>query len=346
MADTRPAFRVPPAYTPRDTRSNWERTRPTARELRRHALLFLLTLLTTYAAGCLLLAGGADVYDPLLPPAPDDAGAQIIREVEYYFLSVFWTIIGANGDLAAQGLLFSASLLAILAAHEAGHYFACRHHGVDASLPYFIPAPPPLPTGTLGAFIKLRAPVPSRRALFDIAVAGPLAGFAVILPIAFLGVALAVPAPPPPPGASVLYFNEPLLLQLFGGWLGIDLPTSQFNAPFAAAWFGLLVTSLNLIPVGQLDGGHTIYALFGARAHKRLGVAAFAIVCLLAPLGWWLRGVPSNLLYAVLLFVMLRLRHPEPLDDSDRLGGVRLALAVITLIVFALSFQPFPFTVT
>ena len=188
--------------------------------------------------------------------------------------------------------------------------------------------------------------MPSRRALFDIAIAGPLAGFAVILPIAFFGVALAVPAPPLPPDVSVLYFNEPLLLRFFGYWLGIDLTTSQFNAPFAAAWFGLLVTSLNLIPVGQLDGGHTIYALFGRGTHRRLGFAAFAIVCLLAPLGWWLRGVPSNLLYAVLLLVMLRLRHPEPLDESDRLGGVRLALALITLVVFALSFQPFPFTIT
>jgi membrane-associated protease RseP (regulator of RpoE activity) len=118
------------------------------------------------------------------------------------------------------------------------------------------------------------------------------------------------------------------------------------NAFLAAAWFGLLVTSLNLIPVGQLDGGHITYALFGAGTHRRLGIAAFAIVCLLAPLGWWWSGVPSNILYAVLLLVLLRMRHPQAADESDSLGGVRLVIALITLVVLALSFLPFPLTVT
>lgn len=242
-----------------------------------------------------------------------------------------------------QGALFSVALLAILSAHEAGHYFACRFYGVEVSLPFFIPAPPPFPTGTFGAFIKIRSLVPHRRALFDIAVAGPLAGFLVIIPIAILGVWTSTPAPQ---AFSGLYFNDPLLLLFISAAFGVDIASAQMNAFLAAAWFGLLVTSLNLIPVGQLDGGHITYALFGARAHKRFGIAAFAIVCLLAPLGWWWSGVPSNILYAVLLFIMLRLRHPQAMDERDALCRIRILLAVVTLIVLALSFLPFPFTVT
>ncbi len=325
--------------------TNWQRTQPTARELRNHFALFLLTLLTTFVAGVMLLATDADIYTPALREPAGTLGYILYLPV-YYLLLLVGTVTGASASLLTQSALFSSALLTILAAHEAGHYFACRFYGVEASLPFFIPAPPPFPTGTFGAFIKMRSPVPHRRALFDIAIAGPLAGFVVIIPVAFLGVALAVPAIPLPPGVSGIYFNDPPLLRLFGALLGIDLMHAQLNALLAAAWFGLLVTSLNLIPVGQLDGGHTTYVLFGARAHRRLGIAAFVFVCLLAPLGWWWHNVPSNILYAVLLAVMLRMRHPQAMDESDSLGTVRLALAVLTLIVLALSFQPFPFTVT
>lgn len=290
----------------------------------------------------MLLATEAEYYSPPLA-TPSHALEYISYVPAYFLLTLLGTLAGASASLLTQGALFAAALLAILAAHEAGHYFACRFYGVEASLPYFIPAPPPFPTGTFGAFIKIRSHVPHRRALFDIAVAGPLAGFALIIPIALLGVWTSVPAPQE---ASGLYFNDPLLLRFIGAAFDIDVTSAQLNACLAAAWFGLLVTSLNLIPVGQLDGGHITYALFGARAHRRLGIAAFAIVCLLAPLGWWWAGVPSNILYAVLLFIMLRLRHPQAMDERDALGSVRLLLAALTLIVLALSFLPFPFTIT
>lgn len=324
------------------TVSNWQRTAPSAGELCRHGALFLLTVLTTFVAGVMLIATEAEYYSPPLS-APSSTLDYVFYVPAYFLLTLVGTVAGASVPLLTQGALFSTTLLAILAAHEAGHYFVCRFYGVEASLPYFIPAPPPFPTGTFGAFIKIRSPVPHRRALFDIAVAGPLAGFVVIIPVAILGVWTSTPASQEMPG---LYFNDPLLLRFISAALTVDITSAQMNAFLAAAWFGLLVTSLNLIPVGQLDGGHISYALFGARAHKRLGIAAFAIVCLLAPLGWWWAGVPSNILYAVLLFIMLRLRHPQAMDEQDTLGRVRVLLAVLTLFVLALSFLPFPFTVT
>lgn len=284
----------------------------------------------------MLLATEADRYVP-----PVSAYVPI-----YHLLSVVGTLVNADPTLLTNSLIFSVALLSILAAHEAGHYVACRLYGVEASLPYFIPAPPPFPTGTFGAFIKIRAPVPHRRALFDIAVAGPLAGFALIVPVAFVALLSAQPAPAPPPDVSLIYFNDPLLFRLSARMLDVSLASIAPNPFYFAAWFGLLVTSLNLIPVGQLDGGHITYVLFGARAHRRLGGAAFVVVCLLAPLGWWWHNVPSNILYAVLLLIMLRVRHPQAVYEGDALGNGRLVLAIITLVVLALSFQPFPFTIT
>src|SRR4030095_15576069 len=161
----------------------------------------------------------------------------------------------ANPHLIAEGVTFSASLLAILFSHEMGHYLACRYYKVNATLPYFIPAPPIFLAGTFGAFIKIRSPIPSRRALFDIGLAGPLAGFVVALPLSVVGI-LTV-GPPQAPQEHAIFFNDPLLFQLLGRLLGVTLdPNSPINPYYMASWIGLLVTSLNLMPVGQLDGGH------------------------------------------------------------------------------------------
>jgi len=135
-------------------------------------------------------------------------------------------------------------------------------------------------------------------------------------------------------------------MQLMAKLLGVrDLAGIEPNPFYFAAWFGLLVTSLNLMPVGQLDGGHATYAVFGKRLHRHVGRAAFLSMLALAPLGWLWHGVPSGFLYVILLFVMLRLRHPEALDESDQLGAARTLVALATLAVFALSFTPFPLTV-
>ncbi|HEV2861154.1 MAG TPA: site-2 protease family protein [Pyrinomonadaceae bacterium] len=320
--------------------------RPTAREWTRHAGLFLLTALTATWAGLSLMA--PEIPEPSVaePAGPFGYLLFVPRYYVGWIASVAYYAY-ANPSFIADGAKFAASLLSILLAHEAGHYIACRLYGVEATLPFFIPMPPPFMAGTLGAFIKIRSPIPSRRALFDIGVAGPLAGFVVIIPVALLGLLTAAPAPPPAPapGAVVIAFNDPLLLRLLAWPFGLHDTNLALNPFLIAAWFGLLVTSLNLLPVGQLDGGHAAYAVFGARAHRLLGRAAFAGMVVLAPLGWLWHGVPSGFLYAVLLFVMLRIRHPQATDESDPLGRTRRLVAAATLLVFILSFTPFPLAV-
>lgn len=319
--------------------------RPTAREWFRHAGLFLLTGLTATWAG-LSLVLPFDGAEPAVaaPAAPLD---YLLYVPKYYLLALAATGSQALAHPQAvyDGLTFAASLLSILLAHEAGHYVACRLYGVDATLPFFIPVPPPFIAGTLGAFIKIRSPIPSRRALFDIGVAGPLAGFLVVIPVACAALLTSAPAPPLP-SEGVIVFNDPLLLRLLAAPLGVrDLAGIAPNPFYFAAWIGLLVTSLNLLPVGQLDGGHAVYSVFGRRVHRHAGRAAFLSMLALAPLGWLWHGVPSGFVYVVLLFVMLRVPHPELLDEREDLGAARKAVALLTLLVFALSFVAFPLTI-
>lgn len=321
--------------------------RPTAREWARHAALFLLTGATALWAGVALMTPLGAQIEPNVP-APASALDFVSYVPAYYFewQRAMLSYALAHAEVATGGALFALSLLAILLAHEAGHYVACRRYGVDATLPFFIPVPPPFLAGTLGAFIKIKSPIPSRRALFDIGVAGPLAGFAVIIPVALLAMWTAVPYAEPLPTEGVLIFNDPPLMRLMAAAVGVkDLANIAPNPFYWAAWIGLLVTSLNLMPVGQLDGGHATYSIFGARAHAHVGRAAFLTVAALVPLGWLWHGSPGGALYAVLLYIMLRLRHPRALDESDALGRARIAVALATLAVFLLSFMPFPITV-
>jgi membrane-associated protease RseP (regulator of RpoE activity) len=320
--------------------------RPTAREWARHTFLFLLTAATMTWAGMSLILPDAAVEPNL--PAPAAPLGYLLYVPKYYALALVATGAYALAHPAyiVGGLKFAASLLSVLLAHESGHYVACRLYGVDATLPFFIPMPPPFIAGTLGAFIKIKSPIASRRALFDIGVAGPLAGFIVIVPVAVAGLLTSVPAPPLPPDGVALIFNDPPLLRLLGAALGVrDLANIAPNPFYMAAWIGLLVTSLNLLPVGQLDGGHATYSVFGPRLHKHGGRLAFLLMLALAPLGWLWHGVPSGFLYVVLLFIMLRVPHPQPLDDADPLGRAREFVALLTLAVFILSFTPFPLTI-
>lgn len=267
--------------------------------------------------------------------------ARVVVEIVRYALS--------HPHLLGQGLIFSGSLLAILTAHEFGHYLFCRYYGVDATLPFFIPQPPLLIPGTFGAFIRMKSPVPSRRALFDIGLAGPLAGFIVILPIAFAGV-LTLHHVPLIAGeasgvGSGITFNDPLLFRLIARAFKVDLDNSVGNSYYLAAWFGALVTALNLMPVGQLDGGHGTFAAFGKLAHHWLGRIAFVTMAVISVLGWFWHGSPSGFVYVVLLLVMLNVRHPQP-EQMEPLGAMRVAIGIITLIVFALCFLPFPITIS
>lgn len=315
---------------------------PTARDWARHIALFLLTAVTTTIAGVMLIS---PVPDPGIQP-PAGLIGYLLFLPQYYLAAVAALIIHAiaNPAILMQGITFSAALLSILAAHEAGHYVACRRYGVEATLPFFIPAPPLFLAGTFGAFIKIKSPIPSRRALFDIGLAGPLAGFVIAVPIAIAGIA-SLQTVAIPPGAEVIIFNDPLLFRLIGGLFGVDLANAAPNPFYLAAWIGLLVTALNLMPVSQLDGGHGTFALFGLRAHQVIGRVAFIAMAVISVLGWFWHSSPSGFLYAVLLGVMLRVRHPQP-QIMLPLGRGRLVVAAITLLVFALSFWPFPITIT
>ena len=321
-----------------------ERQRPrlSARSWPLHVALFLLTIVTTTLAGVALTPTEVVTTEPPLSSAID-----YLLYIPLVFFQFLVTVVRdavVHPHLLASGIAFSASLLAILFSHEMGHYLACRYYKVDATLPYFIPAPPMFLAGTFGAFIKIRSPIPSRRALFDIGLAGPLAGFVVAVPLAIVGVLIVGPSQPPQD--HVIFFNDPLLFRLVGKVAGVPLdPNAPINPYYMAAWLGLLVTSLNLMPVGQLDGGHGIFALFGGRAHKLIGRLAFVTVAVLAVLGFWLHSSPSGFLYAILIGIMLKLPHPQPVA-MEPLGTKRIIIAIVTLLVFALCFLPFPITIT
>ncbi len=319
--------------------------RPTRRTWLKHFALLLIAFFTITIAGSLQPFGSIQIFSDVQELETwTEIFNFLLSLPALYFQLVFSTIdkLSSDFELLKNGVSFSASLLAILTAHEAGHYVACRLYRVDATLPYFIPMPPLFgPAGTLGAFIKIVSPMPSRRAVFDIGVAGPIAGFVALIPILIFGLLMKQASPEEIIVQNELYFASPLLTQLFSVFLGVNPNFSEFNPFLAAAWVGMLVTSLNLIPSGQLDGGHAVYSIFGERFHFWTGRIAFAAMSVISLLGWFLYNSPSGFLFAVLLAVMLRIKHPEPLDDAP-LNFARKIVAVLTLIIFILCFVPFP----
>lgn len=318
---------------------------PTRAEWKRHFALFLATAITATLAGASLAVQSA------LEPALEDPVRwfDYLLYIPHYYLESVWLLLREalrHPALLAQGVIFAASLLAILAAHEAGHYLACRRYGVNATLPFFLPAPPLFLAGTFGAFIKIKSPIPSRRALFDIGLAGPLAGFVVALPVAVAGLLTLSHIPPSAPVEGLITFHDPLLFRALAFPLGIRLENATGNSFYFAAWIGLLVTSLNLFPVGQLDGGHAVYALLGRRTHYWLGRFAFLAMCGLTYLGLQYYGSASGVLYSLLLLVVLRAGHPRVEDEEEPLGRGRVVVGLVTLAVFILCFLPFPITIS
>ncbi len=267
-------------------------------------LLFVLTVLTTMTAGAL--------YE----------GAPILEDP--------WKIL--------VGLPFSASLLFILGTHELGHYFAARYHRVDVTPPFFIPAPPiPPMIGTFGAVIKMRSPIATKRALVDIGAAGPLTGFVAALVITIVGLTMSkvMPAPEEP----ALGLGSSLIFELLGRIVVGELPDGYelYLHPVAfAGWIGFFVTSLNLLPIGQLDGGHLIYALFGKThfAISRLMTVVLVALGLLTWRGW--------ILWAVLVTI-IGVWHPPVVDPYAPLDRRRLFISILTIVVFVLTFTPYPF---
>ena len=306
----------PPILEPAEPGRIWEPFRHSPREqqplpqprLALHLVLFLATLATTITAGALQQG-----VNPLLNP----------------------------GELY-RGIPFSFTLLLILGTHEMGHYLVSRRHNLNVTLPYFIPAPPfPFIVGTFGAFIRIRSPIQDKRALLDVGCAGPLTGVAVSIPVILLGLNLSTVKVVPGGGAEGLILGEPLLFQMLG-WLVFGHLSPEQNVilhPVAfAGWIGLLVTALNLIPVGQLDGGHVSYALFPSQ-HRRISLA-----CLLLLVASGLFFWQGWLVWAVLLY-LLGMRHPPPAYDWVPLDRRRKILGVITILVFVLTFTPMPFKV-
>ena len=275
-------------------------------------LLFLLTCVSTLMAGAFFFVGSPtfDAFRSAALPLP-------LR-----FLA---------------GVPFAATLIGILGTHEFGHYFTARHYNASVSLPYFIPAPPPFLFGTFGAIIRMRSPARDRNSLFDIAVAGPLAGLAVAIPATLLGLAWSVVGPTQ---GHFTVFGNSLLWQFFVHLKFGAIPPGMmlYTHPMAdAAWAGFLVTALNLFPVGQLDGGRIAYALFG-RHHRVVGIMTFGALLALGAL----TGAVNWFVWAALLFFMVGFHHSHPLDDLTPLSPGRRLLGVLCLVLLVLLVPPIP----
>ena len=247
---------------------------------------------------------------------------------------------GVSGlSLFLRGAWFSVPVLAILGCHELGHYLACRYYDVDASLPFFLPFPLAF-SGTLGAFIRIREPIPSKRMLFDIGIAGPIAGFVITVPALIIGIAMSTTGPIPH-GVMGQELGEPLLLKLVARLVWGQLPTDfQVNwHPIAfAAWFGMLATALNLFPIGQLDGGHISYAVLGRKSSRvTIVMLACAVSLIYFSISW---AVWSGLLL-VMLFVFGP-HHPRTFDENVPLDSGRRWLALFAILMFVLCFTPAP----
>jgi membrane-associated protease RseP (regulator of RpoE activity) len=281
-----------------------------------HWALLALTLLTTTIVGVVLAQS-----------------FQTNRPLDYdQYLSVF-AILESRPLLLLDGLAFSITLMTILLAHELGHYFVCRYYGIDASLPYFLPFPSPI--GTLGAFIRIRSPIYTRQALFDVGIAGPLAGFIVLVPALVIGIAYSKVVPGIAERGD-LTFGVPAIQRVleilrFHGVRSADI---SLHPVARAAWVGILATALNLLPIGQLDGGHILYAFTGSR-HKLLSQI---FVLALVPLGIFYSH--SWLVWAALLF-FFGLRHPV-IYDATKLDKNRAALGLVALSIFLLTFTLVP----
>lgn len=291
---------------------------------RLHLVLFVLTMLTTTLAGLVIALAG------------QQSALYSVGRVGLY------AALLKHPGLLFRALSYSIALLFILGFHEMGHYTFSRKFGINASLPYFIPVPPFIIfIGTLGAVIKIRSPILYRRPLVEIGAAGPIASFTLSIPITLIGLKLSTVAMGPAPEGA-LVFHESIIFKLLS-WVafGGSLPDNSqlILHPLAfAGWLGFFVTALNLLPIGQLDGGHLAYALLG----RRYRVFADAAFILLVPLGllwpgWWV--------WAVLLIILGR-KHPVVRDQDQPLSTRERLLIYSSLVIFVLCFMPKPISLS
>ena len=296
----------------------WTPPKPRPRRLWLALMLFLVTFLTCLAAGRQF--------------AVSFAHGQAASFEEFF---VSFKLLYKDPAALAPGFPFALALMTILLAHELGHYFACKHHGIRATYPYFIPAPTLI--GTLGAFILMRSPIRSRRALFDVGASGPLVGFVVAIPVLLYGVARSHPAPDIVSSQATVVFGVPLAIRLLDGALfpGTNPAAILLHPVARAAWVGLFATSLNLLPAGQLDGGHILRS-FSPRLHKWVG---WFVPLLLIVLGYFYAGV--WMMWAAILLALRFLRIPTVYDERP-LDAWRVSLAALALLVMILCFMPVP----
>ncbi|OGB98231.1 hypothetical protein A2V82_07035 [candidate division KSB1 bacterium RBG_16_48_16] len=238
-----------------------------------------------------------------------------------------------------SGPWYSFAIIAILLSHEMGHYLMCRRYGVPATLPFFIPFPFGNPFGTLGAVIQMRGAIPSRRALFDIGAAGPIAGLVVTLPAIYFGVQKSTVLHLSQADSAGIILGESVLFKLIK-FLAIGPVPQGYDVmlhPLAyAGWAGLFVTALNLLPIGQLDGGHIVYSILGRFQSRKVTyvfLVSLGVLAIVYP-GW-------ALLFALLL--IFGRRHPSPQDDATEIGSKRIILGILLMAIFILSFTPMPF---
>jgi Zn-dependent protease len=264
-----------------------------------------------------------------------DLGQPPFATSEDYFATIFYPLQHPHALLL--GIPFSFTLLAILLAHEFGHFFACKFYGIDATYPYFIPAPNPV--FTFGAFIRIRSLFNTRRSLFDVGIAGPIAGFVVAVPAMAYGVATAKVLPDLQTNA-VFIFGNPPLIRLFNSIFhpGVDAAYLLLGPVGQAAWVGLFVTALNLLPLWQLDGGHILYSLT-SEYHRRISILLSVGLIAMGRLNpvWYVWG-------GVTLVLALRFRHPPTIDRWQPLTPSRRLWAVGAALIFILSFTPTPVT--
>ncbi|HEV2854839.1 MAG TPA: site-2 protease family protein [Thermoanaerobaculia bacterium] len=293
--------------------------------------LFALTFLFTTTLGpVMLVLSRTDMTTTLAPWLTPKTAVQV------------WQ----NPELLHMGLLFSLTALTILFAHEMGHYVACRRYGLPSTLPYFLPVP--INFGTFGAFIKIKAPISNKRQLFDVGIAGPIAGFVTLVPFLLWGIAHSqlapiqeVVRPDDVLGPSLYVPGRCLAIQLatwlfHGRWLGPGM-TLNLHPVALGAWLGLLATAINLLPLGQLDGGHILYAATG-RLQRRLALPLWVLLGLMGY--FW----PGWLLWTFIV-ILIGLYHPPVYDESEPLDGKRRLLAWFALVMFVLSFIPVPLAI-
>jgi membrane-associated protease RseP (regulator of RpoE activity) len=330
------------------------------------------------------------IYDTAVKKKKDNyllhIGLLVITTITTIFAGVQWTTGIMAGpyeiEMLRSGLLYAAGIIFIISCHEFGHYFVAKYHKVDATLPFYIPFPPIpmfLNFGTMGAVIRTRSPIPSRKAMFDIGIAGPLAGFAACLIVLIAGF-LTVPGPEyilaihpeyfSPgfgKGGVELFFGNTLLFSFFKS---IFISKMQFFPPMSeiyhypllcSGWFGMFITAMNMLPVGQLDGGHVSYTMFGEKRSYIIALIIFAflfisgILQLIQLLMMYLGYNEANLspflqlgwlgwlVWATILFFVIKLKHP-PIHDTGELNPFRMFLGYLSYFILIISFSPVPFS--